>query len=55
VGVALLTRPDTVVQPDNIIHGIKRLLVPPGADLEKNLGGAPQQLSKVKSEAYMVV
>jgi hypothetical protein len=24
----LLTRPGTVVQPDGVIHGIKRLLVP---------------------------
>jgi hypothetical protein len=26
-----------------------------GVDLEKKLGGAPQQLSKVKLEVYMVV
>jgi hypothetical protein len=36
VGAALVTRPDTVVRPDGVIHGIKRLVVPWSVQEEPN-------------------
>jgi hypothetical protein len=53
VGAALLTRLDTVVRPDIIIHGIKRLLVPWSLQEQPNAHHNTRSTSRTAGQAAL--